>query len=118
VGALCFTACLGPAPSLGFATGAGFAAGLCWVAGSFGIDYQFEQKPWTLLLINGGYPRAVHPLRSDPRVVALNRVRSMAVGTGSSLRSPSCPATPRRGVGFLVRIKELVEDPAALLLEV
>ena len=35
---------------------------LCWVAGSFGINYQFEQKPWTLLLINGGYHTA-HALR-------------------------------------------------------
>lgn len=55
LGALCFAAFLGPAPAPGFAVGAGFAAGLCWVAGSFGINYQFEQRPWMLLLINGGY---------------------------------------------------------------
>ncbi len=58
LGALCFAAFLGPAPQVGFATGAGFAAGLFWVAGSFGINYQFEQKPWSLLLINGGYHTA------------------------------------------------------------
>ena len=62
VGAVCFAAFLGPAPAPGFATAAGFAAGLCWVAGSFGINYQFEQKPWTLLLINGGYHTAQYTL--------------------------------------------------------
>jgi hypothetical protein len=46
---------LGPAPAFGLAAGAGFAAGLFWVAGSFAINYQFEQKPAALLLINGGY---------------------------------------------------------------
>jgi hypothetical protein len=55
VGAICFAMFLGPAPEPGFAIGAGFAAGLFWVAGSFGINYQFEQKPFKLLLVNGGY---------------------------------------------------------------
>jgi len=55
LGALCFAAFLGPKPEVGFATGAGFAAGLFWVAGSFGINYQFEHKPLSLLAINGGY---------------------------------------------------------------
>ena len=55
LGALCFAAFLGPKPELGFATAAGFAAGLFWVAGSFGISYQFEHRPLSLLAINGGY---------------------------------------------------------------
>jgi hypothetical protein len=28
---------------------------LCWVAGSFGINYLFERRPLGLWLINGGY---------------------------------------------------------------
>ena len=55
LGALVFAMFLGPAPAFGFATGAGFAAGLFWVAGSFAINYQFEQRPLGLLVINGGY---------------------------------------------------------------
>lgn len=55
LGALVFAMFLGPAPAFGFASGAGFSAGLFWVAGSFAINYQFEQKPAGLLLINGGY---------------------------------------------------------------
>lgn len=55
LGALVFAMFLGPAPAPGFATAAGFSAGLFWVAGSFAINYQFEQKPAGLLLINGGY---------------------------------------------------------------
>jgi hypothetical protein len=55
IGAAVFALFLGPKPELGFATGAGFSAGLCWVAGSFGINYLFEQRPLRLFLINGGY---------------------------------------------------------------
>ena len=55
VGAAVFAAFLGPAPAPAFATAAGFAAGLCWVAGSFGINYLFEQRSLKLFLINGGY---------------------------------------------------------------
>jgi hypothetical protein len=55
LGAFVFAMFLGPAPAFGFATAAGFAAGLFWVAGSFAINYQFEQKPAKLLLVNGGY---------------------------------------------------------------
>lgn len=55
LGAFVFAMFLGPAPAFGFATAAGFAAGLFWVAGSFAINYQFEQKPLKLLLVNGGY---------------------------------------------------------------
>jgi hypothetical protein len=55
IGAAVFAMFLGPAPAPGFAASAGLAAGLCWVAGSFGINYLFEQKPLRLFLINGGY---------------------------------------------------------------
>lgn len=55
LGALCFAAFLGPKPEFMFAVGAGASAGVFWVMGSFGINYQFEQKPTALLLINGGY---------------------------------------------------------------
>jgi hypothetical protein len=55
LGALVFAMFLGPQPSLGLGVGAGFSAGLFWVAGSYAINYQFEQKPLKLLLINGGY---------------------------------------------------------------
>lgn len=62
LGALCFAMFLGPKPELGFAVGAGFAAGLFWVAGSFAINYQFEQRPLSLLAINGGYHTAQYTL--------------------------------------------------------
>jgi hypothetical protein len=55
IGAAVFAAFLGPRPAPAFAAAAGFSAGLCWVAGSFGINYLFEQRSLKLLLINGGY---------------------------------------------------------------
>jgi hypothetical protein len=55
VGAAVFAMFLGPKPELMFATLAGLSAGLCWVAGSFGINYLFEQRSLQLFLINGGY---------------------------------------------------------------
>jgi hypothetical protein len=55
IGAWVFAMFLGPRPALMFATMAGLSAGLCWVAGSFGINYLFEQRPLRLFLINGGY---------------------------------------------------------------
>jgi len=55
VAAVVFAAFLGPEPAPGFAIGAGLAAGACWVAASFGINYQFEQRSLRLWLINGGY---------------------------------------------------------------
>jgi hypothetical protein len=55
IASLVFALFLGPAPALGFAVGAGASAGLCWVAASFGINYLFERKSFTLFLINGGY---------------------------------------------------------------
>jgi len=58
VAALVFAMFLGPRPSLALGLGAGFSAGLCWVAGSFGINYLFEGKSVKLWLINGGYHTA------------------------------------------------------------
>ncbi len=55
IAAVVFAMFLGPNPEVGFATSAGFAAGLCWVAASFGINYLFERKSFTLFLVNGGY---------------------------------------------------------------
>ena len=55
IGAAVFAAFLGPDPAPAFGAATGFAAGLCWVAGSFGINYLFEQRSLKLFLINGGY---------------------------------------------------------------
>lgn len=55
LGACFFAMFLGPAPALAFATAVGFGTGLIWIAGSFAINYQFEQKSTKLLLVNGGY---------------------------------------------------------------
>jgi hypothetical protein len=55
LGAWFFAMFLGQAPAFGFAAAVGFGTGLIWVAGSFAINYQFEQRPATLLLVNGGY---------------------------------------------------------------
>src|SRR5687767_12142586 len=44
LGAAMFAMFLGPKPAPMFATMAGAAAGLFWVAGSFGINYLFEQR--------------------------------------------------------------------------
>ena len=55
IGAFVFAMFLGPKPAPMFATAAGLSAGLCWVAGSFGINYLFERRPIRLWLINGGY---------------------------------------------------------------
>lgn len=53
--AFVFAMFLGADPALGFAVGAGLSAGLVWVAGSFGVNYLFEQKPFALFAINGAY---------------------------------------------------------------
>jgi len=54
VSAATFAMFLGKLP-VGEATAYGFCAGLCWVAASFGINYLFERKTFTLFLVNGGY---------------------------------------------------------------
>jgi hypothetical protein len=55
IAAAVFALFLGSEMSTGAATAAGFSAGLCWVAGSFGLNYLFERRPLKLWLINGGY---------------------------------------------------------------
>lgn len=55
IAAAVFALFIGPKPDVGFATAAGFSAGLCWVAASFGINYLFERKSFTLFLVNAGY---------------------------------------------------------------
>jgi uncharacterized protein DUF1761 len=55
IGAAVFAMFLGPKPAPAFATAAGLSAGLCWVAGSFGINYLFEHRSLRLFVINGGY---------------------------------------------------------------
>lgn len=55
VAAAVFAMFLGPDIDWKFGLGAGFSAGLFWVAAAFGINYLFEQKSFTLWLINGGY---------------------------------------------------------------
>ncbi len=54
IAAATFAMFLGKLP-VGIATAYGFTAGLCWVAASFGINYLFEQKSFTLFLVNGAY---------------------------------------------------------------
>jgi uncharacterized membrane protein len=55
IGAAVFAAFLGPDANAVFGVSVGFAAGLAWVAGSYGINYLFEQRSFKLFLINGGY---------------------------------------------------------------
>ena len=46
---------LGPNPALDTALERGLLAGLCFVATSFGINYQFANRSTLLWLIDGGY---------------------------------------------------------------
>lgn len=50
-----FAMFLGPEVDLVAGASYGFLAGLFWVAGSFGVSYLFERRPFRLWLINGGY---------------------------------------------------------------
>jgi len=50
-----FAVLVGPEPPLDFALGRGLMAGGGFVAASFGINYQFANKPFSLWLIDGGY---------------------------------------------------------------
>lgn len=58
VAAYAFAYWLGPAPDLQAALKAGALAGFCFVAASFGINYQFAQRSFKLWLIDGGYHTA------------------------------------------------------------
>lgn len=55
VAAASFAVFLGPQVDAGTGALYGFTAGLCWVTASFGINYLFERRSFTLFLINGGY---------------------------------------------------------------
>lgn len=55
VAAVGFAALLGPEPPLQDALCTGLLVGLCFVATSYGINYQFAQRSIVLLAIDGGY---------------------------------------------------------------
>ena len=55
IAAYVFGMFLGTSMPLAGAVGAGFSAGLCWVGASFGINYLFERRPFSLWAINAGY---------------------------------------------------------------
>ena len=44
-----------PATTFGFAVAAGIAAGLGWAAMGLGVVALFERRPWSYILVNGGY---------------------------------------------------------------
>ncbi|MHA4867607.1 DUF1761 domain-containing protein [Duganella sp. PWIR1] len=56
--AFAFASWLGAAPALDTALKAGATVGFCFVAASFGINYQFAQRSFKLWLIDGGYHTA------------------------------------------------------------
>jgi hypothetical protein len=58
VAAACFAWWLGPAPELARAIQNGALAGFGFAATSFGINYQFAQRSFTLWLIDAGYHTA------------------------------------------------------------
>jgi hypothetical protein len=58
VAAAAFAWWLGPQPPLVSALGKGLIAGACFVAASFGINYQFANRRMLLWLIDGGYHTA------------------------------------------------------------
>jgi len=53
--AIVFAHLLGPAPALNVALHTGLIVGVCFVAASFGINYQFADRPMSALFIDGGY---------------------------------------------------------------
>ncbi|MEK6374994.1 MAG: DUF1761 domain-containing protein [Acidobacteriota bacterium] len=55
IAAWAFAFLLGPNPPLGDALRMGFLAGACFVATSFGINYQFANRSALMWLIDGGY---------------------------------------------------------------
>jgi Protein of unknown function (DUF1761) len=55
IAALTFAWLLGPRPELGDALMKGALVGGCFVATSFGINYQFASRSTTMWLIDGGY---------------------------------------------------------------
>ena len=55
VAAFAFALWLGPQPPLGAAVRQGLIAGGCFVAASFGVNYQFANRSPLLWVIDGGY---------------------------------------------------------------
>jgi hypothetical protein len=55
VAALAFAWWLGPSPPLGEAVLKGLIVGACFVAASFGVNYQFAGRSMALWLIDAGY---------------------------------------------------------------
>jgi len=45
----------GPETTLAFAVAAGVAAGLGWAALGLGVVALFERRPWSYIVVNGGY---------------------------------------------------------------
>jgi hypothetical protein len=55
IAATVFALFLGRNPPLNTAVRDGLAIGACWVATSFGINYQFANRTFKLFLIDAGY---------------------------------------------------------------
>ena len=55
IAAYLFARLIGPAPELAHAVYMGFIVGLGFVATCFGINYQFADRPFSALFIDGGY---------------------------------------------------------------
>jgi uncharacterized protein DUF1761 len=55
IAAMVFALFLGRNPPLNTAVRDGLAIGACWVATSFGINYQFANRTFKLFLIDAGY---------------------------------------------------------------
>ena len=55
IAAYAFASWIGPNPPLETALLKGLVAGSCFVATSFGINYQFASRSTLMLLIDGGY---------------------------------------------------------------
>lgn len=55
VSAAAFAYWLGPAPQIKAALQSALIVGICFVTMSFGINYQFANRPINALLIDGGY---------------------------------------------------------------
>ena len=53
--ALVFAHIIGPAPELLYSLHMGLMVGIGLVATSFGINYQFADRPFSALFIDGGY---------------------------------------------------------------
>ncbi|MDH3338148.1 MAG: DUF1761 domain-containing protein [Gammaproteobacteria bacterium] len=53
--ALAFAHILGPAPDFRVALHTGLIVGILFVGASFGINYQFADRPMSALFIDGGY---------------------------------------------------------------